>query len=343
MTGKNPNDAPENQAEFGERPTWPSIVPDQPVEEQTKGIASLKAPRIDDRKIEPEKSASPEAIEAANYIDIVAGGKTGPSVSMNGAAKALTHVGKRTNNEDGMLVTNDAIAVADGLGGHTAGEIASSLALITTGQYISDKEYPLVEIFKRACDALYERDPDSDSGTTLALARRQPLEEGLTRYEVAHVGDTKIIAFSRKYKKKVYESRDQSMVQRQIEAKMIESIDRYSSPLNSRITNSVQARGMDLDPSFHTIDWEDGDLITVIYSDGVADYVSPEEVINLYFKLSENKSPKYAKTHYHEEIIALALGRQKKEEGFDLTFEGKKHHIKIKGDQGDNATVAILQ
>ena len=64
-------------------------------------------------------------------------------------ATGLTDRGKvRNNNEDRFLIIDDEvlhlIAVADGMGGHAAGEIASSLAVESVRSYLAEKRRVLL-------------------------------------------------------------------------------------------------------------------------------------------------------------------------------------------------------
>ena len=57
---------------------------------------------------------------------------------------ATSHVGSvRTGNEDAGLATNHLLLVADGMGGHAAGEVASSIVARTVGSLLD--EYPTSE------------------------------------------------------------------------------------------------------------------------------------------------------------------------------------------------------
>jgi len=285
-------------------------------------------------------AASPEY--SPGVAIIVAGGNEGESISGNGKNKAITVAGSRDNNEDGSLVTDKAIAVADGMGGYEAGEEASRIALETVGKFINHDRHNLKEIFYAACNRIANAGLGNRCGTTLAIARKTVSQNGMTRFEVAHVGDTKILAFSRKFGKLLYESRDQSKVQRMIEKKILQPIDRYIHPEKSTITNAVEAKGLVHPPAYHTIEGETDDVVVVICSDGVSDYVTPEEVMELYLDLRD-KSPAEAKALFHKKLADLAVGRQKREDGFDIKLGGNNQHIKIAGDGGDNVTVAVME
>ena len=93
--------------------------------------------------------------------------------------------------------------VADGMGGHANGHIASKVASRVAARHILNKIYmpllqgesapthPIQEVIVDAVQAanvaVYQQDPDSDSGTTLTVA----LVLG-RRLHIAHVGDTRL-------------------------------------------------------------------------------------------------------------------------------------------------------
>ncbi|HEY7188056.1 MAG TPA: protein phosphatase 2C domain-containing protein [Vicinamibacterales bacterium] len=56
------------------------------------------------------------------------------------AAHGVSHPGRRPTNEDSMLVDSGRglFIVADGMGGHNAGEVASELAVRTIGEFLGD-------------------------------------------------------------------------------------------------------------------------------------------------------------------------------------------------------------
>ena len=59
---------------------------------------------------------------------------------MSLAAHGVTHPGRRTTNEDAFLVDpgRGLFVVADGMGGHNAGEVASGLAVKTIREFLAD-------------------------------------------------------------------------------------------------------------------------------------------------------------------------------------------------------------
>jgi protein phosphatase len=105
-----------------------------------------------------------------------------------GAASDIGQV--REGNEDSYLLADPLFAVADGMGGHRGGEVASDLALRTVEELFTADEGSLTEQVERANSAVFERsqtDRDvSGMGTTLTAAL---VEEA--RVRLAHVGDSR--------------------------------------------------------------------------------------------------------------------------------------------------------
>jgi PPM family protein phosphatase len=104
---------------------------------------------------------------------------------------AATDIGQvREGNEDSYLVVAPLYAVADGMGGHRGGEVASSLALETVQQLFERREGTLADQVAQANRAVYDRSQSDRSvsgmGTTLTAA----LIDGDTVHLV-HVGDSR--------------------------------------------------------------------------------------------------------------------------------------------------------
>jgi protein phosphatase len=100
---------------------------------------------------------------------------------------ARTDVGRvRKGNEDSYSAEEPLFAVADGMGGHQGGEVASSVAL----EVLGTGEGTLEELVREANDEVFRRaakDPGlSGMGTTLTALRH----EG-TVLRLAHVGDSR--------------------------------------------------------------------------------------------------------------------------------------------------------
>ena len=106
-------------------------------------------------------------------------------------AGVATDIGKvRDGNEDSFLVEPPLFAVADGMGGHRGGEVASQLALETVEQLFHNGTGTLAEQVKEANRAVFERSQSDRSvtgmGTTLTAAIVDDAE-----LQLAHVGDSR--------------------------------------------------------------------------------------------------------------------------------------------------------
>jgi serine/threonine protein phosphatase PrpC len=114
-----------------------------------------------------------------------------------------THVGRvRSTNDDNYMARDDVglWAVADGMGGHQGGDVASAIACETLGRSFGDHTVDgLTDAIERANEAVYETaasDPDlSGMGTTM-VALAVVDEHGDELLAVANVGDSRVYRYS---------------------------------------------------------------------------------------------------------------------------------------------------
>lgn len=107
----------------------------------------------------------------------------------------------RQNNQDALYTSDDLFAVADGMGGHQAGEVASELALATLRRAIdetatdgatTDDFVHAVQLANDEVVATATADPDlAGMGTTLC-AMRVVQVEGQDRLAIVNVGDSRV-------------------------------------------------------------------------------------------------------------------------------------------------------
>jgi protein phosphatase len=102
------------------------------------------------------------------------------------AAHGVTHAGRRATNEDAMLVDSalGLFVVADGMGGHSSGEIASGLA-VDTIRHVMHGEQPSGDLLCHAVECANDQ--------ILAEATQNPEHAGMgTTVTAVLVGDREL-------------------------------------------------------------------------------------------------------------------------------------------------------
>lgn len=203
---------------------------------------------------------------------------------------SLSDVGKkRDHNEDSLLVQPDTglFAVADGMGGHQAGERASRMALDTLAGELTlpeagtensrDDLLARLRVATQAAGAAIFDAAQADTelqgmGTTLTT-----LWFHGGRVYLAHVGDSRAYLFRDGRAQQL--SDDHSWVSEQVRAGMMSEEEARDSKFRHIITRSVGfERDVLVDGA--AIPYEPGDCF-LLCSDGLSNYVEGDELARL--------------------------------------------------------------
>jgi serine/threonine protein phosphatase PrpC len=207
---------------------------------------------------------------------------------------ALTDVGRvREKNEDSHFVSDELglYVVADGMGGHVGGQMASSLAAKTVGEHVTlhidemrdgANAVPLesavvprllADCVRAACQAIFEAaqaDPELQGmGTTVTA-----LFVCSARAFIAHVGDSR--CYLQRGDRIIQITDDHSLVNEQIKAGLLTREQARQSRLKNIITRSV---GFERDVAVDTfaLPISPGDKF-LMCSDGLANFVDDTEM-----------------------------------------------------------------
>ncbi|MBW9222752.1 serine/threonine-protein phosphatase [Methanothermococcus sp. SCGC AD-155-C09] len=248
------------------------------------------------KKIKGEKGKTMDS-ETSNRDEII--------LEVDGAC-GISHKGNRAHNEDCILLKkiNDIylLAVADGIGGHSAGEIASEMAVNTLKEVITEKyredqsTEEIKEILREAYNLAHNKIKENATGdrkgmgTTLTTA----VIKG-DKCIIANCGDSR--AYLIRDGKVIDRTKDHSFVQALIDSGQISEEKAMTHPMKNIITSALGLDEFKVDD--YLWDLKKGDIL-LLSSDGLHDYVNKEDILKV---IDRNNNPE----EIVNELLNIAL------------------------------------
>lgn len=198
---------------------------------------------------------------------------------------SITDIGrKRKVNQDYVYTSEEPVGhlpnlfiVADGMGGHNAGDLASKVTVETMLREIeASPEQNPHKIFGKAINAantcvhrLANENPDFEGmGTTVVAATC------IGRYlQVANVGDSRLYVIGREIKQI---TRDHSLVEEMVRMGGLDRANARNHPDKNIITRAVGVSNS-VEPDFFTVELNEGDMV-LMCSDGLTNMLEDEEI-----------------------------------------------------------------
>lgn len=202
-------------------------------------------------------------------------------MATTGKSIAVSHVGKiRANNQDSGYAGTHLFVVADGMGGHAGGDVASAIALTRVME--ADQEYTsakdaefalhasLIAANSLLAETVFEHPELMGMGTTVSAILR--VGDDLA---IAHIGDSRIYLLRDNHLQQI--TADHTFVQRLVDSGRITPEEAAVHPRRSvlmRVLGDVDA-APEIDTTVH--DTKPGDR-WLLCSDGLSSYVSDEKI-----------------------------------------------------------------
>src|SRR5919198_78379 len=185
---------------------------------------------------------------------------------------------KRRRNEDDYVVEPPLFAIADGMGGAQAGELASSLAAgaVRGGEGIGSGESRVVELIQEANRRVYQRSSQdaavSGMGTTMTVAL---VEDDSVVF--GHVGDSR--AYVIRDGKLEQLTEDHSLVAELVRSGKLSPEEAETHPQRSVITRALGTEP-EVDVDAFSVPAQPGDVF-MLCSDGLPSMVGDQKILEL--------------------------------------------------------------
>ena len=227
-------------------------------------------------------------------------------MATTGTSAAVSHVGKiRSNNQDSGYAGTHLFLVADGMGGHAGGDVASAIAVTriaeTDREYTSpnDAEFALQSALLAAnallAETVFEHSELTGMGTTVSAILRVGNHVAL-----AHIGDSRIYLYRGGVLKQI--TNDHTFVQRLVDSGRITAEEAAVHPRRSVLMRVLG--DVDASPEIDTtvLETQPGDR-WLLCSDGLSGFVA------------EDRISAVLATSSHAEDAALKLVRESLDQG----------------------------
>ena len=194
---------------------------------------------------------------------------------------ARTDVGKlRPINEDSFYAPNPGeffCAVADGMGGHNAGEVASGIAVKRFGECMREARPPYDQAIKQAVEsanaAIYAAARGKPEYNGMGTTMTALCEHGKDVF-IAHVGDSR--AYLLRNGAIVPVTKDHTLVEEMVESGLITIEEARVHPKRNYITRAL-GTGPDVQVDVLRLDRRSHDVY-LLCSDGLSNHVTEREM-----------------------------------------------------------------
>ncbi len=199
---------------------------------------------------------------------------------------AKTDIGKiRENNEDYVYAKENILIVADGMGGHNAGEVASKTAV--------DTAVPILKAPGKDYKEKIESAIASANAKVFSMATGEQAGMGTTmdiciysegKLYIGHVGDSRVYVIKGGKAKKI--TSDHSYVEMLIEKGELSKEEAENYPMKHMITRAIGV-GESVEPDYLEVEITENDKI-LLCTDGLTNMLSDEFIAKI---ITEENNP----------------------------------------------------